>query len=99
MTLATASVNMGQSYLGLKQYESALLSFLQIPVFYPRQKMLLTQSILGCAKAYYGMENLPKAKSTLEDLIKDYSSAPQVADAKEELEKIAKREKALAEPK
>ena len=99
MTLATASVNMGQSYLGLKQYESALLAFLQIPVFYPRQKMLLTQSILGCARAYYGMENLPKAKSTLEDLIKDYASAPQVADAKEELEKIAKREKALAEPK
>jgi len=99
MTLATASVNLGQSQLALKEYDSALLSFLQIPVFYPRHKMLLTQSLLGAGRAYFGLEDFPRAKATLDELIKDYSTSPQVADAKAELEKIAKREKALADPK
>lgn len=99
MTLATASVNMGQSHLALKQYDAALLAFLQIPVFYPRQKMLLAQSLLGTARAYYGLEDLPRAKVTLNDLLKDFATSPQAADAKAELEKIARREKALAPPK
>ncbi|MCE9609154.1 MAG: tetratricopeptide repeat protein [Chthoniobacter sp.] len=99
MTLATAAVNMGQSQLALKEYDSALLSFLQIPVFYPRHKMLLTQAMLGAGRAYFGLEDFPRAKATLDELIKDYSTSPQVADAKAELEKIAKREKALAVPK
>lgn len=99
LTLAAAAVNMGQSQLALKQYDSALLSFLQIPVFFPRQKMLLTQSLLGTARAYFGLEDLPRAKATLDELLKDFSTSPQAAEAKMELEKIAKREKALAVPK
>ena len=99
MTLATASVNMGHCYLALKQYDEALLAFLQIPVFYPRQKMLLAQALLGSARAYYGLEDLPRAKTTLDELLKDFATSPQAADAKAELEKIAKREKALAPPK
>ena len=99
LTLATASVNMGQSHLALKQYDAALLAFLQIPVFYPRQKMLLAQSLLGSARAYYGLEDLPRAKTTLAELLKDFATSPQAADARAELEKIARREKALAPPK
>lgn len=99
MTLATASVNMGQSHLALKQYDAALLAFLEIPVFFPRQKMLLAQSLLGSARAYYGLEDLPRAKATLQELLKNFATSPQAADARAELEKIAKREKALAPPK
>lgn len=99
MTLATASVNMGQSYLGLKQYDDALIAFLQVPVFYPREKMLLAQSMLGTARAYFGLEDLPLAKATLEELLKDFATSPQAADARAEQEKIARREKALAPPK
>jgi tetratricopeptide (TPR) repeat protein len=98
-TLATAAVNKGQSHLALKQYEPALLAFLQIPVFYPGQKLLVPQAMLGSAKAYYGLEDLPHAKSTLDELLKDYAAAPQAAEAKRELEKVTKREQALAPPK
>jgi len=98
-TLATASVNKGQSHLALKQYEPALLAFLQIPVFFPNQKMLVPQAMLGSAKAYFGLDDLTRAKATLDDLLKDFASSPQAAEAKVELEKVAKREKALAPPK
>ena len=98
-TLATASVNKGQSHLALKQYESALLAFLQVPVFYPSQKLLVPQALLGGAKAYAGLEDLPRARTTLAELLKDYAAAPQAAEARTELEKVARREKSLAPPK
>lgn len=98
-TLAMVAVNMGHSHLALKQYDSALLSFLQIPVFYPRQRMLLPQSLLGTARAYFGLENLDLAKATLAELLKDHAASPQVPEAKAELAKIAQREKDLAPPK
>ncbi len=98
-TLAVVAVNLGQSQLALKQYDSALLSFLQIPVFYPRQKMLLPQALLGSGRAYFGLEDLPHAKAALDELLKDHPTSPQAAAARAELEKIAIREKDLAPPK
>ena len=98
-TVAIASVYKGQSHLALKQYELALLAFLQVPVFYPHQKLLVPQAMLGTARAYYGMEDLKRAKATLDELLKDFGSSPQAADAKAELVKVAKREQALAPPK
>ncbi len=99
LTIATASVNKGQSHLALKQYESALIAFLQVPVFYPNQKLLVPQALLGSAKAYYGMDDLVRAKATLDELLKDYGASAQAAEAKAELAKVAKRERALAPPK
>ena len=98
-TLAVVAVNLGQSQLALKQYDSALLSFLQIPVFYPRQRVLLPQAMLGSGRAYFGLEDLPHAKAALEELLKDHATSPQAAEARAELEKIAVREKDLAPPK
>ena len=99
LTIATASVNKGQSHLALKQYEPALLAFLQVPVFYPNQKLLVPQALLGSARAYYGLEDLTRAKATLDELLKDYGSSAQAAEAKAELARVGKREKALAPPK
>ena len=99
LTLATASVNKGQSHLALKQYEPALIAFLQVPVFFPNQRLLVPQAMLGSAKAYYGLEDLVRAKATLDELLKDYGSSPQAAEARTELAKVAKREHALAPPK
>ena len=99
LTIATASVNKGQSHLALKQYEPALIAFLQVPVFYPNQKLLVPQALLGSAKAYYGMDDLVRAKATLDELLKDYGASAQAAEAKAELTKVAKRERALAPPK
>ena len=99
LTIATASVNKGQSQLALKQYESALLAFLQVPVFYPNQKLLVPQALLGSARAYYGLEDLTRAKAALDELLKDYGFSAQAADAKAELAKVARRVQALAPPK
>ena len=99
LTIATASVNKGQSHLALKQYEPALIAFLQVPVFYPNQKLLVPQALLGSARAYYGLEDLTRAKATLDELLKDYGSSAQAAEAKAELAKVGKREQALAPPK
>ena len=99
LTIATASVNKGQSHLALKQYEPALIAFLQVPVFYPNQKLLVPQALLGSARAYYGLEDLTRAKATLDELLKDYGSSAQAAEAKAELAKVVKREQALAPPK
>ena len=98
-TIATASVNKGQSHLALKQYEPALIAFLQVPVFYPNQKLLVPQAMLGSARAYYGMEDLVRAKAALDELLKEFPSSAQATEAKTELAKVAKREKALAPPK
>lgn len=98
-TLATVAVNKGRSHLALKQYEPALLSFLQIPVFYPDEKIFVPQAMLGSAQAYFALEDLPRAKETLKELIQEYPSSPQAKDAADEQEKIARREKALEEPK
>ena len=99
LTIATASVNKGQSHLALKQYEPALIAFLQVPVFYPNQKLLVPQALLGSAKAYYGMDDLVRAKAALDELLKEFPSSAQANEAKAELAKVAKREKALAPPK
>jgi tetratricopeptide (TPR) repeat protein len=98
-TLAAAAISKGESHLGLKQWEDALLSFLQIPVFHPEKKLLLPSSLLGTGRAYFGIQDLPRAKDTLDELIKNFGGTAEAVAAKTELEKIARLEQALAPPK
>lgn len=98
-TLATASIIKGECLLVKKEWDDALLAFLQTPVFYPGEKMLLPQAMLGAARAHFGMEDLPRAKATLDELLKTYGATPEAAQAQTEVEKITRREKALAPPK
>jgi len=98
-TLAAAAISKGECHLGLKQWEDALLSFLQVPVFHPEMKLLLPSSLLGTGRAYFGIQDLPRAKDTLDELIKNFGGTAEAAAARTELEKIARLEKALAPPK
>jgi TolA-binding protein len=70
-----------------------------VPVFYPGEKVLLPQSQLGVGRAHFGMENFKDAKAALNELIATYAASREATQAKVELEKIARREKALAAPK
>lgn len=97
-TLAGAAIFKGRSHLALKQWEPALLSFLTVPVFYPEAKALLPASMLGAGRAYFMLDDFDHAKNTLNDLIKIYGNTPEAAEAKTELEKIARKEKALEGP-
>ena len=93
-TIAAVDVNVGQIHLARKEWEPALLSFLEIPVFYPQQKVFMPQALLGCGKAYIGLEDFPRAKASLNELTTDYGLTPEAAQGKIDLEKIAKLEKA-----
>lgn len=98
-TLASAAIYKGQSHFALKQWEPALLSFLMIPVFYPEQRMLMPQSLLGAGRALFALDDFDRAKETLGDLIKSYGATPEAAAAQTELEAIARKQKALEGPK
>ena len=94
--LASAAIYKGQCGLVTKDWENALLSFLQVPVLYPEQKALAPASMLGVGRAHFGLEDFDSAKKALKELIKTYKATPEAAAGKAEMELIAKREKALA---
>jgi tetratricopeptide (TPR) repeat protein len=96
--LASAAIYKGQSCLALKDWENALLSFLQIPVLYPEAKELAPASMLGVGRAHFGLEDFATAKNTFKELMKTFKGTPEANAAKAELELIAKREKALSDP-
>lgn len=96
--LASAAIYKGQSCLALKDWENALISFLQVPVMYPEQKALAPASMLGVGRAHFGLEDFQMAKATLKEVIKTFKGTPEALAAKAEMELIAKREKALADP-
>ena len=55
-------MNKGQSHLALKEYEPALIAFLQVPVFYPEPKDAASRRPCSAARqAYFGLEDLPSA--------------------------------------
>lgn len=97
-TLALASILKGNCLLANKEWEDAILAFLQVPVFYPGEKQLLPVAALGAGRAEFGMDDFPRANATLNELMNTYSATPEAALAKAEIEKIARREKALAPP-
>ena len=96
--LASAAIYKGQSSLALKDWENALLSFLQVPVLYPEQKALAPASMLGVGRAHFGLEDFEAAKKTLKEVMKTFKGTPEAVAAKADMELIAKREKALYDP-
>ena len=98
-TLASAYLGRAQCLLARKEWEEAVLSFLQVPVFYPGERLLLPAAQLGVGQAEFGMEDIPRARDTLNGLLKTYPEAPEAALAKAELTKIERYEKAHAAPK
>jgi tetratricopeptide (TPR) repeat protein len=94
-TLAVAAINKGQSHFALKQWEKALLAFLQIPVFYPEQKTAIPPYLLGAAQCWFELADYPRAKEALAELAKNFPNSREAELAKAEVEKIARREKAL----
>lgn len=98
-TLATAAVTRGLCLLDRKDWEGALLAFLEVPVLHPDQKILKVPSMLGAGRSYFGIEDFKRAKDTLNELIKLFPNSPEAEQAKNEILLIQRREKALADPK
>jgi tetratricopeptide (TPR) repeat protein len=92
-TLAAAAVVKGESCLARREWADALLSLLEVPVFYPRQEVLMPQVLLGAARAYIGLDDFARAKVSLNELGSKFASTPEAAQGKTELERIARLEK------
>ena len=88
--LARAWLSKGLSLLAMKEYDSALLACLRLPVFYPDEKSLMPQALLASARAYVGVDDQADAEKTLKDLIEQFPSSPETAGAKAQLEKLTR---------
>jgi tetratricopeptide (TPR) repeat protein len=97
-TQAAASVVQGECLLAAKEWDDAVLAFVQVPVFYPGEKLLLPPSLLGRARAHFAADDLPAARAAIEELRKAYPKSTEARLADKELENIERREKALADP-
>jgi len=93
---AGAYIIQGDVLLKDGKWEDALYAYMQVPVFYPSEKILLPAALLGRGRAHLGMDDLADAKETLEELRRDYPATPAAKAAEEDLKKVAEREKALA---
>ncbi|HET6410106.1 MAG TPA: tetratricopeptide repeat protein [Chthoniobacteraceae bacterium] len=94
-TMASAAMNKARSHQALKQWDSALLAYLNIPVFYPEQKAHVPTYLLGSGQCYFELSDLPRAKESFNALVTSFPSVGEAETAKTELDKIARREKAL----
>ncbi|HEX8310740.1 MAG TPA: tetratricopeptide repeat protein [Chthoniobacteraceae bacterium] len=95
-TLAAAAIAKGQSHLALRQWDPALISFLQIQVFYPEEKLLQAPALLGAGRAYFGLEDVTRARAALEQLVQTFGSTAEAELARTDLDKIARFEKGRA---
>ena len=50
------------------QWDGAVLAYLHVPVFYEDEKLWMPQALLGSARAFRGLEDLDRAKKSLNDL-------------------------------
>lgn len=92
-TLAQAWLNKGHALLAAQQFDPALMAYLRVPVFYPEQRLILPQAMLGAGRAFAGIGDGQKARETLNELISGFPASPEAAAAKTELQKLDKAEK------
>lgn len=96
---AMASAARALALLEKKQFDDALLGFLEAPVFAPHATGLSAISQLGAAKAYFGMEDFDRAIKTLEELTKAQPSSPEAKLAQTLLPEYQRRKRVVNEAK
>lgn len=97
---AGAYIIRGDVLLKEEKYEDALYAYMQVPVFYPSEKILLPAALLGRGRAHLGMDDLADARAALEELRRDYPATAAAKAAEEDLKRVADLEKDKAsEPK
>ena len=79
-----------------QKWEDSLLCFLQVPVFYPEEKILLPPALLGKGRALLGLEDLPGAREAFEELRSSYPGSSEAKLATQELERVLLREQSAA---
>ncbi len=88
--LAEAWVRKGEALLAQRQWDTAVLAFLHVPVFYEDEKRWMPPALLGSAHAFRGLEDMDRAKRSLNDLTAGYPKSAQAEIARAELQKMPK---------
>ena len=86
--LADAWVTKGNLLMAQKEWDSALLAFLRVPVFYRDEKLFMPAAMLGSARAYRRLEDLERATKSFNDLIAAYPNSAEAAVAQTEIKKL-----------
>jgi TolA-binding protein len=86
--LADAWVTKGNILLAKKEWDAALLAFLRVPVFYRQEKLFMPPALLGSARAYRRLDDIDRAKKSLQDLIAAYPKSTEAAAAQSELQNL-----------
>jgi tetratricopeptide (TPR) repeat protein len=90
-TLATAWVGKGQLSLAAKDYDTALISFLRVPVFYAAEGAEMPPALFGSAEAYVGLGDKEKAREAFQAVISQYPNSAEAAAAKTSLSKLGSK--------
>ncbi len=88
--LAEAWVRKGDALLAQREWHSAVLAYLHVPVFYQEEKRWMPPALLGSARAFRGLDEWERAKQSLQDLTAGYPKSPQAELAQAELQKMPK---------
>jgi tetratricopeptide (TPR) repeat protein len=88
--LAEAWVRKGDAFLAQRKFDSAVLAYLHVPVFYQDEKLWMPPALLGSAKAFRGLDDPEQAKKSLADLTTQFPKSPQAEIAQAELKKLPK---------
>ncbi len=88
--LAEAWVHKGDALFAQRQWDGAVLAYLHVPVFYENEKLWMPTALLGSARAFRALEDLERAKQSLEDLNNGYPKSAEAEIARAELQKWSK---------
>jgi tetratricopeptide (TPR) repeat protein len=88
--LAEAWVRKGDALLAQRTYDGAVIAYLHVPVFYEDEKLWMPPALLGSARAFRGLEDLDRARKSLNDLTAQYPKTVQAETARAELQKLPK---------
>jgi TolA-binding protein len=86
--LATAWIGKGDVFLAGKDYDSALLAYLRVPIFYPDEKDALPPALLGSARAYLHLGEAGKAREIFQQIVSTYPKSPSAAAAQAALKEL-----------
>ncbi len=89
--LADAWVTKGNLLLAQKEWDDALLAFLRVPVFYADEKLFMPPALLGSARAYRRLDDLERARKSLNELVAGFPRSAEAALAQTELQKLPKQ--------
>ncbi len=88
--VAEAWVRKGDALLAQRQWDSAVLAYLHVPVFYETEERWMPEALLGSARGFRGLDDRERAKKSLQDLTTEYASSAQAEIARAELQKMPK---------